>query len=263
MPPIRLSAPDWCFAGSLEPAAYYRMLADLGIDAAEMVAPERRAAARAAGLKLINLCAHPIERGLNRREHHADLVPAVRAAIREAVAEGIAQLIVFSGNRAGQADAEGIDHCAAALRALAPAAEDAGVVLAFEVLNSFEHADYAADSSRYGLEVVRRVASPAVKLLCDLYHLRRMGEALPEVATRNLAHIAHIHLAQAPSRTRLDEGNERADGIDHARVVPAIVAAGYAGWWGLEFVPRGDAQSELAASAAALRAWTAAGPPPP
>ena len=52
---------------------------------------------------------------LNRRENHDRLEKSTRAAIDECAANGVANLITFSGNRRGMSDEEGADNCVAFL----------------------------------------------------------------------------------------------------------------------------------------------------
>lgn len=245
----KLSAPDWCFLKSgTTPAAHYARLKALGYDAVEMVSPANRAAAKAAGLAIVNLGAPGMQKGLNRRAHHAELLPQIRICIADAAANGIPQVIVFSGNREGQPDAEGQAACIEALRALAPDAGKAGVTLVLEMLNSFDHGDYQADRSAYGFAVVKAVASPAVKVLYDVYHMVRMGDDPVADISANLPYIAHLHLAEVPKRTM-----PLADGrIAHRELARRVTAIGYQGWWGMEFLPGDDVYAELGQAKAAL-----------
>jgi hydroxypyruvate isomerase len=246
---LRFSVPDWCFyRADDDPAVYYRQLAALGITAVEMVASARWAAARAAGLEIINLAGPGMTRGLNRREHHASLLPEIREVIAQAGAAGIPHVIVFSGNREGQADAEGIANCVAGLKALAPDTEAAGVTLLFEMLNSLDHADYQADSGAYGFQVARGVGSPAVCALYDIYHLARMGEDVLADLPANLDLVAHLHVAETPRRTVPVAGGA----IDYPAIVRAVQAAGYQGYWGLEFLPGEDRFGEITAAMGVL-----------
>jgi len=249
---IRLSVPDWCFFGKADlPAAdYYGRLREIGIDAVEMVDPARRAAARAAGLEVLNHAGPGMQEGLNRREHHAALVPAITEAIREAARDRIPQLIVFSGNRGGQKDAEGIGHCAEALRKLLPEAKKAGVLLTFEMLNSFDHADYQADRVAYGVAVAQALGGE-VKVLYDIYHVAKMGENILDTLLPNLGLVSHIHIAETPTRTLpLATG-----GLDWRTFVREARQAGYQGHWGLEFVPQGDALDEIRRAADLFRSF--------
>ena len=244
---MRISVPDWCYYGKLgDPAAYYETLRSMGVDGVEMVDPKRYSEARTAGLEILNLCAPGMTKGLNRREHHAELLPQIREAIEAARANRIPLVIVFSGNRAGQADHEGMDNCRRALEALLPSAEAARVTLGFEMLNSFDHVDYQADHGRYGFTLARRVNSPWLKLVYDIYHMERMGDDSARDIATNLDTIAHLHVAESPNRDR-----PLADGtIRYSHIVPAVSRAGYRGYWGLEFVPRGNPQDDLRASIA-------------
>ena len=153
----------------------------------------------------------------------------------------IPQVIVFSGNRDGQDDAVGRANVVTALKALAGDAERAGVTLIFEMFNDQDHPDYQADHSAYGFAVAKAVGSPAVKVLYDIYHMSRMGEDVVADITGNLDLIAHLHTAEMPGR-----GIPRRQGaIAYGTIVPAVMKAGYHGFWGTEFVVQGDVMTEL------------------
>jgi hydroxypyruvate isomerase len=245
-----ISVPDWCFHGKLGPAEdYYETLRAEGVGAVEMTPPERHAAARAAGLQILNQIGPGMQEGLNRREHHAKLLPAIRDAVRRCGDAGIPTLLVFSGNRAGQPDAEGIGNCRSGIEELLPDAERAGVVLGFEMLNSFDHADYQADHGAYGFALAEAVASPRLRIVYDLYHLERMGDDGAADVAAHLPRVLHLHLADSPARDR----PKARGGIDYARIIPAIARAGYRGWWGLEFLPGADALDDLRRSIALVR----------
>jgi hydroxypyruvate isomerase len=250
MKKLELSAPDWCFFKEpSDPAVYYRSLRRLGIAAVEMVDPVRWPSARDAGLSLLNISGPGMAEGLNRTEHHAELLPRLRATIAQAAGAGIPHVIVFSGNRCGQDDAEGKENVVAALKSLARDAQRAGVVLVFEMLCAQNHADYQADKSAYGFDVVKAVDSPAVRVLYDIYHMSRMGEDVVGDIVGNRDLIAHLHTAESPERSI-----PRRDGsIRYGAIAEAVTAAGYEGYWGLEFVPQHDALAELAEAVAAFR----------
>jgi hydroxypyruvate isomerase len=247
---LRLSAPDWCFyKEQTDPAAYYQKLKSLGIAGVEMVDPARWKHARAAGLPILNLSAPGMSRGLNRTANHAELLPAIREIVTKAAEADIPHVIVFSGNREGQDDEEGKRNVVTALKALASDAERAGVTLVFEMLCAQNHPDYQADHSRYGFDVVNAVGSPAVKVLYDLYHMSRMGEDVIKDVTSHRDIVAHLHTAESPKRSVPHMDGE----IRYGAIVEAIVASGYSGYWGLEFVPQGDVMVEIAEAVATFR----------
>ncbi len=250
---IKQSAADWCFYRQGDnPAEYYRTLRDLGYLGVEMVAPERWQAARESGLTLVNLTAPGMTAGLNRVEHHPQLLEQIRSLIKTAQEYSIEHLIIFSGNRAGQLDENGLRNTVAAGKALAQDAENSGIVLALEILNSYDHSDYQADGLEYIFEFCRLVGSPAIKSLVDLYHLQRMGGIDLDLILKNLESVAHIHIAGSPRRDFPGEADAQAARGDHAQeiayapIVRAIHQAGYRGYWGQEFLPGEDRFGELA-----------------
>lgn len=237
MPRLKLSAAEWCFfqAGS-DPADVYARLHRAGYTALEMVGEARWPIARAAGLQILNLAAPGMKDGLNQVANHVKLVPAIRDLIHKAGSNQIAQIIVFSGSRRGQSDAEGIGNCTMALEQLAGSAEAAGVTLLLEVLNTYDHPDYQCAKGRYAFEVARAVGSSHVKVLYDIYHGHRMGEDVEDTVVKNLKHIGHLHIAGSPKRDfpSVDQA------IGYRRLVEAVMAAGYTGFWGQEFCGGND-----------------------
>jgi len=241
---MQLSAVDWClYSAHYAPADYYHALAAMGIHAVEMVAPEHQACARAAGLSILNIAGPGMAHGLNDAKNHHSLLPQISQLIFQARDAGVAQVILFSGNRAGRSDIEGAACCIDALRCLAPLAASAGVTLLFEVLNSFDHPDYQADTTAFGVRVVEWVGSPSVRLLYDIYHMYRQREDVAADLVQYMEFIGHIHLAQSPRRSAPLTGAP----IDYANLISLLRTAGYRGYLGLEFLPDGDALEELRA----------------
>jgi hydroxypyruvate isomerase len=243
MTKMLFSATDWSFFPKVSDAgSYYDRLAGIGYDGVEMVNPLRWEKARAAGLQIVNISGPGMTTGLNRRENHTELLPALREVIATAGANGIPQVIIFSGNRQGQSDREGIMNCRIGIEAVLPDAVRHKVTLAFEMLNTTDHPDYQADHGAYGFELVRQIGSPWLKLVYDIYHMERMGDDSSRDIPANLSAIAHVHVAETPRRSRpCPAGN-----IDYTKIVRAVTKAGYAGFWGMEFIPDGDPLAELA-----------------
>src|SRR5207247_9463259 len=116
-----------------------------------------------------------IPEALNRRENPDRLRPLLHAAIDEAAANGVPNIITFSSNRNGMADPLGADTCVSFLDTIKAHAEDKQITICVEYLNSkVNHKDYMFDHIAWGVDVVKRVNSPRVKILFDIYHAQIM-----------------------------------------------------------------------------------------
>jgi hydroxypyruvate isomerase len=131
------------------------------------------------------------------------------------------------------------------LRRVALAAEDAGVNLVLELLNSkVDHPDYQCDHTAWGVEVCGMVGSPRVKLLYDIYHMQVMEGDLMRTIAAHHASIGHYHTAGNPGRRDLDDEQE----LNYPAIIRAIADTGYDGYIGHEFVPKGDSIAAMKAA---------------
>lgn len=186
---------------------------------------------------------HFIVYGFNRIEHHEPLVPAYIERIAAVANAGYANLICFSGNRAGLDDEEGLENCVIGLQKIMPAAEKAGITICMELLNSkVDHGDYQCDSTEWGVELVKRVGSEQFKLLYDIYHMQIMEGDVIRTITNNSDYIGHYHTGGNPGRNEIDESQE----LNYKAIMKAIVATGYTGYVAQEFIPTRDPITSLA-----------------
>jgi hydroxypyruvate isomerase len=183
-----------------------------------------------------------IPKGFNRPDNHDKLVADAERMIPLAAAAGVPNIVCFSGNRAGLSDGEGIANCIAGLKRITPAAERAGVTLCLELLNSkVDHHDYQADHTAWGVEVVKGVNSPRLRLLYDIYHMQIMEGDVVHTIRSYAPHIAHYHTGGVPGRNEIDDSQE----LNYRRVAQAIAESGFAGFLAHEFVPRNDPLKSL------------------
>ncbi len=135
------------------------------------------------------------------------------------------------------------------LKALAPLAEEAGVTLVLEPLNvHVDHPGYFLNRSSVGLDLVRAVGSPRIKLLYDIYHMQVMEGNIIDTLTSNLDAIGHVHVADVPGRHEPGTGE-----LDYANIFRALRQAGYDRYVGFEFEPTVSSEQAAAASLALLR----------
>ena len=240
---LRPSVCRWCYGG-IPLAVLCEQVKPMGIESIELLGENDWAVVRDAGLR----CAvangpTAITNGLNNSDNHPRfaiecerLLPLVRAA-------GIPNMIVFSGNRGEVSDEQGLANCAAGLQLVTQMAEDQGVTIVMELLNSkIDHRRYMCDHTAWGVELVKRVASDRFRLLYDIYHMQIMEGDVIRTVTDNIEHIAHFHTGGVPGRAELNESQE----LFYPAICTAIADAGYSGYLGQEFIPRGDPMSSLA-----------------
>ena len=179
---------------------------------------------------------------LNRTENHAAIEAAFRKNIPIAAKAGVPNVITFSGNRRGLPDEEGARNTILGLNRLKSIAEDNGVTICLELLNSkVNHPDYMADHTAWGARVMHEVNSPRVKLLYDIYHMQIMEGDLIDTIRANIGILGHFHTGGVPGRHELDATQE----IQYAAVMRAIADAGFAGYVAHEFLPTGDPLTSL------------------
>jgi hydroxypyruvate isomerase len=178
-----------------------------------------------------------IRDGINRKENHAGIEQRLRAAMKAAADAGAPNVIVMSGERKGMGDAEGADNAVLFLNNVKSMAEDLGVTLCIELLNSkVNHPDYMADHTSWGAEVCKRVNSPRVKLLYDIYHMQIMEGDVIRTIRDNIQWIGHFHTAGNPGRHEFDETQE----LNYTAICKAIVETGFQGYVAHEYTPTKD-----------------------
>src|SRR5450432_121415 len=175
-----------------------------------------------------------IPEALNRTENHERLEKAMHAAIDEAAANGVPNIITFSGNRKGMADAEGAENCIAFLNRVKAHAEDKSINVCMEYLNSkVNHKDYMFDHIAWGVDVMKRVNSPRVKILFDIYHAQIMDGDIVRNIRDNFQWIGHFHTGGNPGRHEIDDTQE----LNYRFVAKAIADLNYTGYIGHEYSP--------------------------
>jgi hydroxypyruvate isomerase len=179
----------------------------------------------------------------NRVENHDRLVEEMRGNIERAAAAKVPNVITFSGNRRGMPDPEAKDNCVAGLNRVKKMAEDSNVMIVLELLNSkVDHKDYQCDHTAWGVDVIKRVDSPKVKLLYDIYHMQIMEGDIIRTIRENIQYIAHFHTGGVPGRHELDDTQE----LQWRTVAKAIADLNFQGYMAHEFVPTRDPMTSLA-----------------
>jgi hydroxypyruvate isomerase len=232
---------------ALEP--FVAQVAEMGYKAIEIWGPDDTFAevlrlAHRYNLAIPVMVGHAgIDSGLNDLTQHARIVAELRQSIDIAADSGIKALICFSGTRRpGLSEEVGILNTVVGFKQIAPYAEQKGVTLVLELLNSrYDHPAYQADHAAWGVSVCQQVASPRVKLLYDIYHMQIMDGDIVRSVTGAIDLIGHFHTGGVPGRADIDSTQE----LNYAAVCQAIARTGYSGYLAHEYRPAGDVYASL------------------
>ena len=266
---IRQSLALWCLDSTewgwdLERVC--RLARDLGCPSVELVLPEGWATVREHGLECAlayNGMPDPaFARGLNNIANHDEIFARSHETMDQCAEFGVPNVLAFTGYKwrdamdptSGEISREeGADNCVKGLKVLAERAESRGVTLVLEMLNTRDdshpmkgHPGYQGDDMDYCAEIVRRVGSPNVKLLFDVYHVSVMNGDVIRRLRRYHDLLGHIHVAGNPGRGELDDQQE----INVPAVMKTLLDIGYEGYVGLEFIPTRDPEQSLAEAVA-------------
>jgi hydroxypyruvate isomerase len=240
---IKQSVCRWCYAKTpIEDLC--RNAAAIGIQAIDLLDPKEWPVAQKYGLTLtVTPGPTTIPDGFNRRENHDAIVEKFKDQLAAAKAANAPSIIVFSGNRKGMSDAEGADNCVIGLNRIKKMAEDANILVVMELLNSkVNHKDYMCDHTAWGVDVIKRVDSPHIKLLYDIYHMQIMEGDVIRTIKENHQYIGHYHTGGNPGRNEIDSSQE----LNYAAITRAIIDTGFKGHMAHEFIPLRDPMKSLA-----------------
>lgn len=180
-----------------------------------------------------------IRDGLIRPALHDAIEKSMHEEIDLCASNGWPNIITVGGERRGMSDEEGREHCTALLNRVKAHAEDKGVTICIEVVNSrytdpnFGRADAIFDHLEWGAEICRRVDSPRVKILFDIYHVQIMEGDVCANIRRYFPWIAHFHAAGVPGRHEPDDTQE----VNYRFVASTIAELGFTGYIAHEFRP--------------------------
>jgi hydroxypyruvate isomerase len=185
---------------------------------------------------------HYFDKGMNNPEYHDMCIEKMRKAIDDCAEAGFPNVITFTGFREKISDEDGIKNCVAGYKKIVGHAEEKKVTLCLEMLNSRVkeemkgHPGYQGDHVDYCMEIIKKVGSPRLKLLFDIYHVQIMDGDVITRLREIPEYIGHIHTAGNPGRCELDDKQE----INYKPIMQALVEIGYKGYVGQEFIPTRD-----------------------
>src|SRR4030042_96051 len=239
---INQSVSKWCYGKfSLEEMCVIGK--KMGLKAIDLLGPNDFPTLKKHGLACSMINTHGLTKGINRKENHEECLDKIRTAIDAAAEYKYPNVISFPGNREGMPDDVGVENSVIALKQIAGYAEQKGVTICLEYLNSkVNHKDYMFDNMAWGVEVCKKVGSGSVKILYDIYHAQIMEGDIIRTIRDNKEYIGHYHTGGTPGRNEIDDTQE----ICYPPIMRAIVETGYKGYVAHEFVPKNDPIESLA-----------------
>ena len=242
---MRLCVPIPCFFKNIDFCDAIRTVAELGFDAVEtyrwreLDLDKVKAVLDETGIEMLSICT--TEFRLTDPAYREAWVDGVKESCAAAKRLGVRRLITQVGQDTGAPREEQHASIVEGLKAGAPILEEYGITMMIEPLNTLvNHPGYYLWSAVEGLEIVKEVASPSVKLIYDIYHQQVMeGNIIPSI-TKNLDLIAHLHGAGHPGRHEMQNGES-----NYRFIIDAVDAAGYTGAIGLEYSPLMDPVESL------------------
>jgi hydroxypyruvate isomerase len=163
----------------------------------------------------------------------------VGATLDQCAAAGCPNMITVGGQRKSMSYEEGDENCAAFFNGVKLHAEDKGVTICIEIMNNkftqpeLGRVDQICNHIDWAVEVVKRVNSPRVKVLFDIYHVQIMDGDLCHHIQENFAWIAHFHTGGVPGRHLIDKTQE----INYRFVAKTIADLGFSGYIAHEYRP--------------------------
>jgi hydroxypyruvate isomerase len=247
---IRQTAVSWCYE-PMDVETLARHAAAIGLVALENVRPKDWPILKRYGLINAMTVGHGFVEGMNHKENHAMCIPKLTECIEANAQAGFPNVITFSGMRRGMPDDVGLENTVLGLKQVIGLAERKKVNLCLEVLNSRVnvtmkgHPDYMCDKVEWAAEVCKRIGSRRMKILFDIYHVQIMqGDIITRIRQYH-PYIGHYHLAGVPGRNEMDQTQE----LNYPAILRAILATGYTGYVGQEFIPTRDPIQSLRESA--------------
>ena len=242
---LKQSVCRWCFS-DIPYDDFCEMAKRVGLGAIDLVDQKDWALVQGHGLAISTSNSTQrrdfISRGLNDRANHELILGELSTVIPAAAQAKIPNVIAMFGNKGTITTDDGIAACAEGLAKIAPLAEQHGVTVILEMLNSrVDHKGFQGDTSAYGIAVAEKVNSSRVRLLYDIYHMQiSEGDIIRSIRT-NGKWFAHYHTAGNPGRNELSADQE----LFYPAIAKAIADSGFAGWLAHEFMPKGDAEKGL------------------
>ena len=240
---LKQTVMGWCFK-PMETMELVRHCKEIGLKGMEGIDRKYYPEVKAMGMEISLVGSHGFAKGPCNPEFHDEVVKQLTEAINVAAEVGSKKVITFTGMRyEGMNPEEATKRCLDTWKEVLPLAEQKGITLVLEHLNSRDnthpmkgHPGYFGDDVDFCIDLVKQIGSPNFKLLFDVYHVSIMnGDVIRRIRSYH-EYIGHYHTAGNPGRCELDANQE----INYPPIVQAIIDTGYDDFIAQEFIPTWD-----------------------
>jgi len=111
-------------------------------------------------------------------------------------------------------------------------AEEAGVILVLEAVNTYTMPGYFLNTTVEAGDIVRVIGSPNLKILYDIWHMQQMEGNMVHYLTQYIDVLGYVHIGDVPERHEPGTGE-----INFERIKRTLKTLGYDGVFGFELVP--------------------------
>ena len=237
---IKQSLMGWCF-NPMPTEELAKKAKSLGLVAIEGIDAKNYPLCKELGLKIALVGSHGFAKGPCDPANREMVVKTLTKSIDLAAEVGSPSVITFTGMRAkGLTDEQMTANCVDAFKEVVGHAEKKKINLCLEHLNTRDnthpmkgHPGYFGDNVEHCVDMIKRVGSPNMKLLFDIYHVQIMHGDVIRRINQHKDVIGHYHTAGVPGRAELDEKQE----LNYPAIMKAILATGYQGYVAQEFIP--------------------------
>jgi hydroxypyruvate isomerase len=240
---IKHTLMGWCWKpmDMLELAKHAK---DVGLVGIEGIDSKLYPDVKKLGLDISLVGSHGFAKGPCDPKFRDEVIAKLNESINLAADVGCKKVITFTGMKFEGMDRDkAIAACLSTWKEVLPLAEQKGVTLVLEHLNSRDsshpmkgHPGYFGDDVDFCVDLIKQIGSPNFKLLFDIYHVSIMNGDIIRRLRQHKDYIGHLHTAGNPGRCELDEHQE----INYPAVMQAVLEIGYHDFVAHEFIPTWD-----------------------
>lgn len=174
---------------------------------------------------------YDLSRGILNAGRKQELLAALKESAPVYKKLGAGAMIVLVGETIdGMSREQQIENVYECLSYVKDYAEEEGITLIVEPLNATDRQNYFMPEAGVLMDILRRVNSPRIKMLYDIYHQHMTGDFDMAFIRENLPFIGHFHVADCPGRHEPGTGE-----VDYVSILSEIAKMGYDGYVGLEY----------------------------